>query len=629
MRRTFAIAGTTMLLMMLAPAGDAQVPPTPPRDQWYAQNDTGHWQNPATRVRIDEACLGLATESERMACSLEAFRQRPFVVIALTDSGINAYQQDFRAPEFVHHPSAYIEGYPQNAEALDLALGVADEQGYAAARDADAEDWDGVRNSRLYWLPGTRIIGGIKIASGGSASEYPDLPILDENGHGTGTASVAAGQFYGSNPNALIVEVEGLGDGPLNWAASQPWIDIVSNSWGPSLAGVSTGSVSGTKSATTRGQSIVFSSGNGNRNTNSSEVWGPIEDLTDVGDPCKCKVPNSNVSLLSHNKGPSWIMTVGAASPINGQSHWWHGIPVDVSSFGSKWAAAGAFSAAITDKRDFGGTSCAAPITAGVLSSVILEAREVLGDTKAGQKPGGVVAQAASGVALPASGPLADGKLTRLEAEEIVLKTAQPVPFDPVKATWDYAIYPTTPVYYAYQGYGIVDRGSKSRALSVLMGETAMPDRAEVDAFMAQADACGVRMEPLEGVLEIDYGSWTGRTFTSLRRLKLWREFHGATPSTPRFPGGETLLEAQRRAVEAVEEVIERHPKQTIAIVTHGDVVALVLAHYAGVHIDLFQRLEVAPASVTAIAAGDGTPKIRRVNDTGTLRDLAPRSMGG
>jgi probable phosphoglycerate mutase len=137
------------------------------------------------------------------------------------------------------------------------------------------------------------------------------------------------------------------------------------------------------------------------------------------------------------------------------------------------------------------------------------------------------------------------------------------------------------------------------------------------------AEACGVEVQPLEGVVEIDYGQWTGRTFTSLRRLKLWRDFHGATPSTPRFPGGETLLEAQRRAVEAVEEVVERHPKATVAIVTHGDVVALVLAHYAGVHIDLFQRLEVAPASVTAIAAGGGAPKIRRVNDTGTLRDLS------
>ena len=120
---------------------------------------------------------------------------------------------------------------------------------------------------------------------------------------------------------------------------------------------------------------------------------------------------------------------------------------------------------------------------------MIQRARDVLGDTTAGQRAGGVVAQAVAGVALPSAGPLADGKLTRLEAEDIVQKTAFPVPFDAEKATWDYAIYPTTPAYFAYQGYGLVDRTAKARALRVLLGEEAMPDRTEVDAFMARMDA--------------------------------------------------------------------------------------------------------------------------------------------
>jgi probable phosphoglycerate mutase len=138
------------------------------------------------------------------------------------------------------------------------------------------------------------------------------------------------------------------------------------------------------------------------------------------------------------------------------------------------------------------------------------------------------------------------------------------------------------------------------------------------------AKASGAEARPLEGVLEIDYGDWTGRPFTSLRNTKLWSEFHGATPSAPRFPGGETLAEAQRRAVAAIDELVGRHPKETVAVVTHGDVVALVLAHYAGIHVDMFQRLEVSPASVTAIGIGGGAPRIRRVNDTGTLGDLVP-----
>lgn len=477
---------TTIALGALQGAAGAQVPPTPPRDQWYAYNDNGHWTD-GTRVRIDESCLSLP-QGEQVACSLDAFKKKPFVVIALTDTGINPYQADFRAPEFVHHPSTYIEGYPANAPAVNVSLDVADAEGYDAARNADLSKWNALAGSKLYWFPGTRVIGGISYGAGG-VTGYDEERILDDTGHGTGTSSVAAGRYFGANPNALIVMVESLGDAPLNWAAAQPWIDIVTNSWGPANAGVSTGSVTGTRDATRRGQSILFSSGNGNRNTNSSEVWGPIQDATGLEDPCKCKLPNSNASFASHNKGPSWILTIGAASPINGQAHWWHGVPADVSSFGSKWRAADFNTVQRAGSRDFGGTSCASPTTAGVLSAIIEKAREVLGDTVAGQKAGAVVAQAAPGVTPPATGPLADGKLTRLEAEELLLKNANPVPFDAVKATWDYAIYPTTPAYFVYQGYGIVDRGAKARALQVLLGQAPMPVRTEVDAFMAQMDA--------------------------------------------------------------------------------------------------------------------------------------------
>jgi hypothetical protein len=484
MRRISIVGALAAIVTGLVPtgAGAQELPPAPPRQQWYAANDFGYWSD-GSQVRVDEACQGIADEAERVACSLEAFRARPFVVIALTDTGINPYHQEFRAPEFTHHPSTFIEGYPAAPAALDVSLDVADSSGYQAAVDADADLWGGVAGNRLYWIPGTRIIGAYSSIIDG------DNRILDDNGHGTGTSSVSAGRWYGSNNNALIVMVEGLGDAPLNWAMSQPWIDIVTNSWGPSLGGLSTGSATASRDATRRGQSVLFSAGNGMRNTNSSEVWGPVQGATGVGDPCDCKLPNSNLTITSHNKGPSWILAVGAASPVNGQSHWWHGIPPDVSSFGSKWRAAAHNGVLHEQNRDFGGTSNASPVTAGVLSAVIQKAREVLGDTVAGQKTGAVVAQAATGVVPPTTGPLSDGKLTRAEAEDIVLKTAQPVPFDPTKASWDYAIYPTTPLYFTYQGYGIVDKTSKAAALKVLMGEQPMPVRTEVDAWMAQLDA--------------------------------------------------------------------------------------------------------------------------------------------
>lgn len=486
MRRSLSFALLAALVGSLVPSlVGAQVPPTPPRDQWFAENDTGHWSN-GDRVRIDESCLKLP-KPKQLSCSLAAFEQKPFVVIAFVDSGVNPYHQDFRAPEFVHHPSKYIEGYPAEAQAVKPSLALADSKGYDAARAKDDTMWKGLKRDQLYWFPGTRIIGGISRAAGDVSGEWQERMILDDQGHGTGVVSVGAGQHFGSNPNALIVMVEGLGEQSLEWATAQPWIDIVSNSWG-NTANLPLGDPESGRVATRRGQSIVWSAGNGATNTNSSTVFtpgGPVED------PCKCKTPDSDNSITDPWSGPSWLVTVGAASPINGQAHWWHSIPVDVASFGSKWRAAGAWGVkpvideANVETRDFGGTSCATPVTAGVLSAIIERARIELGDTTGGQRPDQVVA---IGKKKLASGPLSDGKLTRLEAEELVLKTASPVEADPEKITWDYAVRPTTPIYYLHQGYGVVTKDSKALALDVLLGKEELPVRTEVDTFVEAMD---------------------------------------------------------------------------------------------------------------------------------------------
>ncbi|MDQ4005142.1 MAG: MSMEG_4193 family putative phosphomutase [Actinomycetota bacterium] len=142
----------------------------------------------------------------------------------------------------------------------------------------------------------------------------------------------------------------------------------------------------------------------------------------------------------------------------------------------------------------------------------------------------------------------------------------------------------------------------------------------------ATAIAAGrdVPVQTDEGILEIDYGTWTGRPFTSLSKTRLWRQAHGNQPSAVRFPGGETLGEAQRRSVDAIIQIADRHDRGTVAVVTHGDVISLALAHFAGVHVDLFQRIQVAPASVSAVSIGPGGPMLHRVNDIGTLEDLGP-----
>jgi len=141
------------------------------------------------------------------------------------------------------------------------------------------------------------------------------------------------------------------------------------------------------------------------------------------------------------------------------------------------------------------------------------------------------------------------------------------------------------------------------------------------------AEACRLAVRVLPDVTEVDYGELTGRTFAALARTRLWRRLHAA-PSTVRFPGGESLAAAQERVVETLRSLAERHSRSLVALVSHGDPIRLALAHYGGVHIDLYQRIEAAPSSISAVAL-DGVPRILRLNDTGTLGDLVPTRPAG
>ncbi len=128
------------------------------------------------------------------------------------------------------------------------------------------------------------------------------------------------------------------------------------------------------------------------------------------------------------------------------------------------------------------------------------------------------------------------------------------------------------------------------------------------------ADPHGLTPEIEEGVLEIDFGRWAGRTLKSLRQTRLWSEVQ-SVPSRVRFPGGESFTDAQYRAVAAVGAIGERTGNETAAIVSHSDVIKLVISHYLGQPLDLFQRLSISPASITILhLPSKGQPTISTVN---------------
>lgn len=125
----------------------------------------------------------------------------------------------------------------------------------------------------------------------------------------------------------------------------------------------------------------------------------------------------------------------------------------------------------------------------------------------------------------------------------------------------------------------------------------------------------GLDIQIDEGVGEVKFGEWTGSRLRKLRRKRLW-DVVQHYPSGARFPQGESIREMQSRVVGALEEIARQHPGQRVAVVSHSDVIKAALAHYAGTHLDLFQRFVVSPASISMVALGRMGPRIIRVNDT-------------
>jgi len=123
----------------------------------------------------------------------------------------------------------------------------------------------------------------------------------------------------------------------------------------------------------------------------------------------------------------------------------------------------------------------------------------------------------------------------------------------------------------------------------------------------------GLTSTTLEALDEIDFGEWTGKTVAELRSDPRWHQFNELR-SCGHPPGGESLLDVQARCVPAILELRERHDGQTVALVTHADVIRAGLAHFGGIPLDLIGRFEIRPASVTAIQVGNDYVSIKSVS---------------
>lgn len=425
--------------------------------------------------------------------------EKPQVVVALIDSGTNPYHQEFRRPELVDHPSTYLTGFPTaGVVQVDLCFydpvtrTVAQSACPTSAATAAAEDvaeWQqfsvspttatGAGQGTIAWFPGTNVLL-VSFNHAGDA-RYPGLDgaLGAGDGHGTWTSSNVGGRTTGTCPECIFVMIEGDSvagiEAAYQWAANQPWIDVITSSVSIGLIGLGANPAdffdatsAATQSAVQNGKIVFEAAGNGVANFGLA--------------------PTS--TFLYANSNP-WTIPVGCSAEHTGQPCGYHDFPNAVTASGV--ARQSADINTFSGTTDVGGTSFLSPSTAGVTARALFAARAALNDLEEGPSAGdGSLLRVGSGAAAPAVGPFANGKLSKLELEEALFKTARRgvLPEVPTYLTPNSEI-PNTPLGFVKEGFGNVYRGdwgvghptnlstwsSSAEVAAVLLGQKPLPNR--------------------------------------------------------------------------------------------------------------------------------------------------------
>jgi hypothetical protein len=422
-------------------------------------------------------CVSQADDDEPMEQEgpAAAAAAQPHVVVATLDTGVNPLHPTWIRDQGAH-PSAFIPGYPADAEAVTLTWTDTFEDSINAS-EAELAKFN--QKDFPYWLPGTNIIGTW-------AHETDDIPIFDveaalqgEGGghyHGGPAASQIAGLDYSMAPDAWIVIMDRTNQGTsgvsvyksnadgLRWAADQSWIDIIhTNIQNPlplareeAPAGLD-GYPEAVAYAVSKGKLVVSAGGNFYAEpTETSPHAGPIGVLAAGA--------NDNCGYADFSNPDPHVVMDGYQTEAAAASSW--------------------------ESQSFGGTSSASPRTSGYAAQVLLEVRKAFNYTD-GMQDGAFILLGEDERA--ASGPLADGRFTAADLHEVIRKTADPNPhasrFDGGEGTCIPQPVDSPAAVYAKMGYGEVSEHTLEHAVAVAIGEQPMPERPVEDSFFAASEA--------------------------------------------------------------------------------------------------------------------------------------------
>lgn len=375
-------------------------------------------------------------------------KNKPRVVVAVIDTGINPYHEIFSRPGMTMHPSEYIDGFPEDVKMLNLTFNGT----YEECRKSDNQIWNSIKVGALYTIPETNIIGAVCIDQRAKPPE--EASIIDEGGHGTATASL----IVKNCPDALIVMVQwkyGALGSAVKWAAEQPWIDILSVSMGypANLPPIYDDSWKEIMAAHKTGKQIFFGAGN-----------DPTLSITDPFSGPPCVISVGGVENDTHGE------TVMASKAID-----------FVSEFTTRVAKHNDRKGEYTSM----GTSFACPIAAGTAAQILLNLRNAVNYTGSISE-GSLVIGSGGGI-------LSDGRITSSEFRELLNRTAI------YWNTTDYSVQinsnpygitaPILPAPWVQMGWGYLNWEVVSTATEVALGLKTPPEKPLAEEYMSSMQA--------------------------------------------------------------------------------------------------------------------------------------------
>lgn len=125
------------------------------------------------------------------------------------------------------------------------------------------------------------------------------------------------------------------------------------------------------------------------------------------------------------------------------------------------------------------------------------------------------------------------------------------------------------------------------------------PRRRALETAVPVSRRLGLPIETQTALDEVNFGTWSGRTFLELRADPLWNQWNAERANVRAPGGGETMREVLARVGNHLHSVAEEHPDEIVVMVTHAEVIRSIVLSDFGFSLSDWQRVNVAPASIT------------------------------